>query len=295
MSIKLIVSDMDGTLLNEKLEVSDRVTHAILSAQKAGVEFAIATGRSIESGSSFIKGKGIVAPFIELNGARLFDENGKIQFTREMNQLDLSEMLSIIDYYKIHHEIITHNGSYSSNSAKEQFEAYMEIFKDINPDIGKQELKDYVTEYMKQFKVNRVDNLNFLQDNSELQVLKILFNSHENPDIFKEIEEEINKKTNQLIVTSASNFNLEINHLDANKGKAVADLAQMRDYKASEVITIGDNINDLTMLDWADHSYAVANAHQRAKEKASYLAPSHSEDAVAQIIEKVIQGEKLEF
>lgn len=286
---------MDGTLLNEKMEISNRVTDAILTAQQQGIEFAIATGRTIESGYSFIQDKGIVSPFIELNGARLFDEKGAIQFTHEMDQIDLERIFQIIKYYKIPHEIITQNGSYSSNSSQEQFEVYKGIFKDINPSISKKELTNYVVDYMKKFKVNQVKDLNFLADDEETQVLKVLFNSPTNPEIFKEIEQEINKEANNLIVTSASNFNLEINHIDANKGQAVAEFAKMKGYQSDEVITIGDNINDLTMLEWADHSYAVQNGHDRAKKAASYLAPSHADEAVAQIIEKVLAGDGLVF
>ena len=126
-------------------------------------------------------------------------------------------------------------------------------------------------------------------------LFRSLFNSPTNPEIFKEIEQEINKEANNLIVTSASNFNLEINHIDANKGQAVAEFAKMKGYRSDEVITIGDNINDLTMLEWADHSYAVQNGHDQAKKVARYLAPSHAEEAVAQIIEKVLAGDGLVF
>lgn len=294
LAIKLIVSDMDGTLLNEHLEVTNQVADAIVSAQNAGIEFAIATGRTLESGYSFIQDKGIVSPFIELNGARLFDEEGKIHFTREIEPVDLQELIQMIQFYNVQHEVITQNGSYSSNSAAEQLEAYKGIFRDINPGINETDLHQYVINYMNKFKVNRVENLNFLIDENT-QVLKVLFNEHENPEIFKDIEQEINKKTGNLIVTSASNFNLEINHQLANKGQAVADFAKMRGYEANEVITIGDNINDLTMLEWAEHSYAVNNAHLRAKKTATYLAPSHTDHAVAQIINKVLSGEDLNF
>ena len=75
----------------------------------------------------------------------------------------------------------------------------------------------------------------------------------------------------------------------------MAEYATSQGYKPSEVITIGDNINDLTMLEWADHSYAVSNAHPRAKKVATYQAPSHKEDAVAQIIERVLEGKSLRF
>lgn len=294
MAIKLIVSDMDGTLLNEHLKVTDQVARAIFAAQDAGIEFAIATGRTLESGYSFIQDKGIVSPFIELNGARLFDEEGKIHFTREIEPVDLKEIIQMIQFYEVQHEVITPNGSYSSNSAAEQIEAYKGIFRDINPTINEKDLHQYVINYMNNFKVNRVNDLNFLVD-EDTQVLKVLFNAHENPEIFQEIEQEIAQKTANLIVTSASSFNLEINHQLANKGQAVADFAKMRGYQAHEVITIGDNINDLTMLEWAEHSYAVDNAHLRAKKAATYLAPSHVDDAVAQIIEKVLIGDDLNF
>ena len=225
----------------------------------------------------------------------ILNEKGEIHFTRNMDQKDLKEVLKIIDYYHLHHEIITQNGSYSSNSSKEQLEAYMRIFRDINPEISHKELKEYVVNHMENFKINQVKDLNFLTNDINTQVLKILFNSPENPEIFTEVEKEINKQTENLIITSASNFNLEINHKEANKGKAVADFAKMRNYQPNEFINIGDNINDLTMLEWADHSYAVANAHERAKEIASYQAPSHTNDAVAQIIEKVLNGDNLSF
>ena len=49
------------------------------------------------------------------------------------------------------------------------------------------------------------------------------------------------------------------------------------------------------MLEWAEHSYAVANAHNNVKKIATYQAPSHEEDAVAQIIERVLDGKSLRF
>jgi HAD-superfamily hydrolase, subfamily IIB len=83
---------MDGTLLDEKIEVTNRVTEAILRAQDAGIEFAVATGRTVESGYSLIKERGITCPFIELNGARYFDENEKLQYTRDMKKMMLKHL-----------------------------------------------------------------------------------------------------------------------------------------------------------------------------------------------------------
>ena len=104
MSIKLIVSDMDGTLLNEKVEITDRVSEAILRAQDAGIEFAVATGRTVSSGYSLIKERGIACPFIELNGARYFDENEQLHYTKDMNKEDVQKLIHILEYYEVNNE-----------------------------------------------------------------------------------------------------------------------------------------------------------------------------------------------
>ncbi len=149
--------------------------------------------------------------------------------------------------------------------------------------------------HLKEHKIHQVKDYDFLIEQPELQLLKVLLNAHDDKNSLKKIEKAVNQNLPDLIVTSASNFNLEINHLQANKGQAVSDLAQIRGYEPDEVITIGDNINDVTMLEWASHSYAVENAHKFAKKAASYSAPNHQDDAVAKIIEKVLAGEKLSF
>lgn len=286
---------MDGTLLNENLDITNRTTEAILTAQDRGIEFAVATGRTVDFGYSLVKEKGIRSPFIDLNGARLFDENENVQFTHKIKSNDLKVLFQIMDHYDVHNEVITENKIYSDNSLEEHIISYKEVFKDINKSISDEEVTKYVLKHLEEHKIHQISNFNLLLDDSDDKILKVLLNSHENPKLLQEIKTEIMQHSSELIVTSASNFNLEINHIQANKGQAVAELAQMRGYQADEVITIGDNINDLTMLEWASHSYAVDNAHTLAKKAATYSAPSHKDEAVAQIIEKVLAGERLTF
>ncbi len=295
MAIKLIVSDMDGTLLDEKVEVSDRVTTAILRAQDAGIEFAIATGRTVESGYSLITEKGITCPFIELNGARYFDENEQLQYTRDMEKKDVKALIQILEYFNIHNEFITQNGAYSKRSLEEYIVTFQSVFKNINQEMTETEARNYALERMKHFNMNTVDNYHFLYQDLEIQVLKSLAHAHDDLPLLNEVRSTIEGELPDLIVTSASTFSLEVNHIHANKGQAVARLAEERGYSPDEVITIGDNLNDLTMLEWATHSYAVSNAHQMAKDAAAYLAPSHADFAVAQIIERVLEGKSLKF
>lgn len=286
---------MDGTLLNEKIEVTDRVTEAILRAQDAGIEFAVATGRTVESGYSLIKERGITCPFIELNGARYFDENEKLQYTRDMKKNDVETLIQILEHYNVHNEFLTQDGAYSKRTLEEYIMVFKSVFKNINKEMTDEEAREYAMKRMDHFNLNTVNDFGFLYQDSKTQVLKTLAHAHEDLPLLNEIQTTIENELPDLIVTSASTFSLEVNHIDANKGRAVADLARERGYTADEVITIGDNINDLTMLEWATHSYAVANAHIEAKDAAAYIAPSHADYAVAQIIERVLDGKSLQF
>jgi len=295
LSIKLIVSDMDGTLLNEKVEITDRVSEAILRAQDAGIEFAVATGRTVSSGYSLIKERGIACPFIELNGARYFDENEQLHYTKDMNKEDVQKLIHILEYYEVNNEFLTQKGAYSKRTLNEYLMSFKSVFKNINKDMTDEEAIEYAAKRMDDFNLNTVSDFSFLYQDPNIQVLKTIAHAHDNLPLLNEIQTTIEKELPDLIVTSASTFSLEVNHVEANKGKAVAELAKERGYSADEVITIGDNINDLTMLQWATHSYAVANAHTSAKEAAAYIAPSHADYAVAQIIERVIDGKSLRF
>ena len=76
--IKLIVSDLDGTLLNEKHRISDVSLTAIQAAREAGIDFMIATGRHQENVASLLKDTSLTPAMICINGAQCFDAQGHL-------------------------------------------------------------------------------------------------------------------------------------------------------------------------------------------------------------------------
>ena len=286
---------MDGTLLDENIEMTSRTAEAIFRAQEAGLDFAIATGRTVDSGYSIAKEQGITCPFIELNGARLFDRHEKLQFTRAIGKNETKALVEIVESYGIHNEFITHDRTYSNQSLEQYIEAFKSVFQAINKSLTDTDAVKIIQSRLSSLNIQTVDNYDFLYEDPNIEVLKTLVNASDNLSVLGEIQEKIESTLPDLIVTSASTNNIEINNIHAHKGRAVAEYAKSQGYKPCEVITIGDNINDLTMLQWADHSYAVANAHDQAKKHAKYMAPSHTEEAVAQIIERVLDGKSLRF
>ena len=76
--IKLIASDMDGTLLNNRHEIDDETVEAIKKAEENGIIFAISTGREYDNVEPFLKKHNIRCQCVLMNGAEYRDENGKI-------------------------------------------------------------------------------------------------------------------------------------------------------------------------------------------------------------------------
>lgn len=113
--IQLIVSDMDGTLLNDSMEISSENIAAIKKVQAAGLEFVVATGRSIEEAQPILQAAGIKCRYITSNGAQIFDENGQNIFTVGIEKKKLALTMSILRHHQIYFELFTDHGGYTEN------------------------------------------------------------------------------------------------------------------------------------------------------------------------------------
>ncbi len=95
------------------------------------------------------------------------------------------------------------------------------------------------------------------------------------------------------VTHSSSNGLVEIGMVGVTKASGLAYVAEQHGIDASEVAVVGDMPNDLPMLAWAGHPYAVANAHPRVLELAQHHLPSNDEDGVAQLIEQLLRQSQL--
>lgn len=116
--IKLIASDMDGTLLDAHMSVSPENAEAIRFANDAGVEFMVATGRNYQEARAALDEVGIDCAMITLNGAQVFDKEGNSLFTVSIPNNQAISVLDILDANGIYYEVATNDGLYSENQAK---------------------------------------------------------------------------------------------------------------------------------------------------------------------------------
>lgn len=116
--IKLIATDMDGTLLNAAHEISKENVDAIKFAQSQGITVAIATGRAFYEANTPVAETDLSVPYICLNGAEVRDESFNIMNTSNLNHELVERIKSILDKDDVYYQIYTNRGIYTEDILK---------------------------------------------------------------------------------------------------------------------------------------------------------------------------------
>lgn len=137
--IKLIISDLDGTLFNGKGQISLESKKAIEQAQKKGITFAIASGRSFNSVAKAIQSIGLKCPIICSNGAEIYSEEGQLIKTSPLKKHVSKKVIDLCKVKDVYFEIYTNKGNIVM-SYQQYLYLFVENFQTIKPDLEKEEL-----------------------------------------------------------------------------------------------------------------------------------------------------------
>lgn len=284
--IKLIASDMDGTLLDAHMSISTENTEAIRMANELGIEFMVATGRNAQEALAALDEAGIDCAMITLNGAQVFDRSGKSLFTVPIPSPQAMTVMDILDANGIYYEVATNQGLYSESQPK-RIESFASSIATHMPHLTYKMAIAMASANLELLHITYVDSIRELLLDDKLEVLKIICFHTEGPRILGPVGKEISN-LGELAVTSSGQNNLEVNHKNAQKGIAVAHVAHERGITLDEVMTIGDNFNDVSMLQTAGVSFAMGNAEIEVKDYAKYLTDTNLESGVGKAILRAI-------
>lgn len=284
--IKLIASDMDGTLLDAHMSISTENTEAIRMANELGIEFMVATGRNAQEARAALDEAGIDCAMITLNGAQVFDRSGKSLFTVPIPSPQAMTVMDILDANGIYYEVATNQGLYSESQPK-RIESFASSIATHMPHLTYKMAIAMASANLELLHITYVDSIRELLLDDKLEVLKIICFHTEGPRILGPVGKEISN-LGELAVTSSGQNNLEVNHKNAQKGIAVAHVAHERGITLDEVMTIGDNFNDVSMLQIAGVSFAMGNAEIEVKDYAKYLTDTNLESGVGKAILRAI-------
>lgn len=283
--IKLIASDMDGTLINSSHQISSGNLSAIRRAQKSGIEFAIATGRDYSMVKPFLDKYELKCEAIVMNGAEYRDCNGEviesIGIEKSKVKAIIEEILkesSIVDIY-------TSEGIFTTKYSKEDFDNAVNRIKEFNKEMTKDSIIKLLTEIrekMIEFHIEDIDKM----ISSEIVFYKII-TSHKDKYIIRDLKKKINE-IGGLAVASTSEYDIEVNDIQAQKGLILAKVAEMKGIEKDEVMVLGDSFNDYSMFTEFKNSYAMKNAIDDIKKIATYVTETNNNDGVGKAIEKVL-------
>jgi len=241
---KAVISDLDGTLLNDRSKISDFTRETVRELIDKGIKFYIATGRNYGLAKAVMDELGITIPLISANGARINDENGKVIFEDLLGKKEVEKILEV-DYRK-----------YGGN-------IFMNVFsgEDWLVPIG-------ATEHISEEERKAFPALPEEVEEEELKgmdVQKIFFiGEHE---ALVELEKEIIEKTGgKVTIAFANETCVEFFSETANKANAAKFLLKRDGIDIKDAVSFGDGENDYEMLTMAGKGFIMGNALYRLKD-----------------------------
>lgn len=278
--IKLLGLDMDGTALTTDLKVKDSTIKAIKDALDNNVIVVPTTGRNLD----IIPKEIVEIPGIEYvitsNGAVVTNiKDNEVLYKQPISKENLEKIVDVLENYDLIREMIIDGVDYIKESDYSHYREFTpEQFWDIY-DNDMVSIPD--EEFEKKLKNEDVEKLSFRVRLGKEEIIDDVFNELELiPDI--------------MYLAQAEGTN-EITNIEANKGEALAALCNILGIDNTQVMSIGDSSNDISMLTFAGTSVAMGQAKDKVKELADYITASNDEDGVSLAIDRfIINGDKKE-
>lgn len=272
---KLIASDIDATLIGWDFAISQYNLEMIHRAKAAGVDFMLATGRIYGTAKPYAKQLNLDTPVIAANGGVVIDWRTNERTFGTPIPPEMCERIFAM---------IRENGLYYHFYCQEAF--YTERFLFEGNILCKINQERPVHERFPMFETDDPAGVARKEDVYKISIRCVGEEKLKLFNIFSKMED--------IAVTSSLHDNLEITAKGVSKGSALKTYAEMKGILPEEIISFGDNYNDITMIRYAGMGIAVENAVEELKRTADYITSRSDEDGVGRAIAKFVFGEEME-
>lgn len=275
--IKLVATDLDGTLLNSNMEISDTNLSALKRCVDEGIHIVVATGRSLYSIPEQVRKIEGLKYLICANGAKIHDNSSEeLLYAKYIDSDALRRIWHVFEDDSIICEMFWDGKPYVSQSLYSEPEAFgiptwfIDYFRRSRTPID--DILAFTAEH-----ISEIENVNFLFKEIELKVQ--LNNYFESMDCFE--------------LTSSFPFNLEIGGVGVNKAAALDFICKDLDITPNEVMSFGDNANDTAMIKYSGVGVAMDNAVSSVKEASVFVTLDRDDDGVGYAIDLMLNGDNL--
>lgn len=261
--IKIIFSDMDGTLLDENAQLPAEFDEVMAELKKRHVIFAPTSGRQYFALTYQLAKYKDEFMFLAENGT-LTCYQGKELFSNTIDKGIYYQVLAkALELDTIYPVVCGKKGAY----VQKKWQKWAH------------EMDKYYTSY------TYVDSFESIDD--EFIKLALADNDGENAE--QTIYAPMQELNSGLAVTLSSNIWVDVMNPTANKGWAVQQVQRLMGFKPEECACFGDYLNDYEMMSTVHYSYAMANAHPKLKEAARFQCKSNAEHGVMEQIKQFIK------
>ncbi|MGZ7100296.1 MAG: Cof-type HAD-IIB family hydrolase [Candidatus Angelobacter sp.] len=277
--IQLLALDIDGTLTDPNFQVPVRNIAALRAAHEAGVEIMLATGRRHDYALPIARELGFPIWLISSNGALIRSSDGETFFTDRLPARTAAELIQYMDEFRGHavltfdrpanlpgnHSLVLESADELNKTVSRWLEMNRPYIKFVSP------LEDALNEDpLQAMYCGRVAFMQGLQQRlsqaSFLDKITVLRTQYDHRDLCI----------------------LDILNRECSKGHALRRWAEQRGISREQVMAIGDNHNDLEMLEFAGLAVVMGNASQDLKQNGWRVTGSNEESGVAQAVEEIL-------
>lgn len=251
MDYKLIALDMDGTLLNDKKEITAENKEAISKAQDRGIKIVLNSGRSYDGIAYAYKELGILGTdqyMINSGGNIIESLDKKIIYKKTLENNICEAIAQDLKSWKLNYILIDIDGN--------SYDSYQE--------------------WMEKRMLNK-----------DLAIVKFMIHTHKRKllETAEKLHQEYDEK---FFVVVTSKRDIEIFPKEVNKGKALEKLAKHLKIKSNQVVAIGDWDNDISMIKFAGLGIAMDNSTESVKAISDEITADNNHNGVSQAIEKYV-------
>ena len=276
-TIRLIALDLDGTLLDSEKRIPPANYAALERAHRAGALIVPATGRYFAAMPEAVRSLPFLRYAITINGARVSDAgDSEVLYAAELPLSQALEIMRWLDGLPVIYDCYMDNIGWMTGSMQlraEQFAPDRHYLKMLR------EMRTPVPE-LKAFLAARGHD-----------VQKVQFFTND-PDLRTEVLQSCASRFPGTVASASCPNNVEINHADATKGKALLGLCRALDIDAAQAIAFGDGLNDISMLRAAGIGIAMGNASDPVRAAADEITEDCDHDGVAAAVERFFPAEK---
>lgn len=285
--IKVIASDLDGTLLNDEHAMDKRTVEVIRRAQERGIRFIVATGRNFTQTMEQLEGFDLTCDYVLASGAEVRDERRRLVSRVTMDMGLCEEIYGELEKWPVSVVFSTDTYNYRIGTPEEVEQSLILQAQNFHVNMSKEEIR--ADPLFLRMKGNTRSSASFAElKNADPAVYKIFLYSNDVAMLGR--LNAVLSKDSRIAVAASFETNLEITDVRAQKGPVLKDYIESLGYEMNEVMVFGDSTNDASMLSMDfGATVAMENAMPEVKEMAKYITKSNQKAGVAYAIERLLE------